>query len=600
MAQGPGGLRTGTCRIVSCDLDEPFIVMIRARLANTTQPYFMIPASLYGTNNADRGVVAEHGGGTGGDPKLVYRSRTVGNCFAPSWHFRADHSSVPSASATFDGKFVALGIEEASQNARGQWVYNGLGLWTSPDDGDSISITMGSLDWPARIVAHKMGDGCTFEPLTKESALGMSCRICFYESAAPNRFAYEPFIEAWYDMLHEPPRPGAPLNQTMRDVAGAVALDGIDPRTGYFHMYLTPEGIEDPVTLLAWAGILQIARPLIRAGKILNEPSFVETAAQMVNRALRESPNPATGLFCDSVSDGQWQPHAWWKGLGQTALINGHACYLLMKMFDDDPQRRAWAEAAENVLLKVLPHQREDGRFPGGFSPQDGRPLTYETFGGCYFAAPLLMKHRFGHDAAARDAARRAIEHYWQEFERLEWVGVDLDCGGAVDSGSSYALIRALVEQHRQDGGQEVLDRIGHVLHYAFTYRFGHNTRHVNPVCDWSSSGSKVTSTHNVHLDAFGGEVLEDLGYFLQHRNDPYLASRLADSLAWARQAYNRTENEYAWGKVGYMTEQYYHTYDRYHYPDGDGTVWVAYFPWAAGSLLNAFVVEAEGADGLS
>ena len=56
---------TGVCRIASCELDVPFILLIRVRLANRTQPYFMIPATLYGTNKADRGVVAEHGHGQG-------------------------------------------------------------------------------------------------------------------------------------------------------------------------------------------------------------------------------------------------------------------------------------------------------------------------------------------------------------------------------------------------------------------------------------------------------------------------------------------------------------------------------------------------------
>ena len=65
------------------------------------------------------------------------------------------------------------------------------------------------------------------------------------------------------------------------------------------------------------------------------------------------------------------------------------------------------------------------------------------------------------------------------------------------------------------------------------------------------------------------------------------------DATAWARQAYSRTAGEYGWGKVGYLTEQFYHTYDHYQCHQGDGDVWAAYFPWAVGSLLSAFLVEA-------
>jgi len=61
---------------------------------------------------------------------------------------------VPAVSATFDGRFTALGIEEACTNANGGWVYNGVGVWTSAEHGDSISVTLGSLDWPGRLVGH--------------------------------------------------------------------------------------------------------------------------------------------------------------------------------------------------------------------------------------------------------------------------------------------------------------------------------------------------------------------------------------------------------------------------------------------------------------
>ena len=588
-----GPVRLGTCRIIACSLSEPFIILIRRPMEPRSQPYFMIPGTLYGTNNADRGIVAEHILGTGGDPKLTYRAERPQGLFSHSWHFRADHAAVPSVSATFDGRFAALGIEEACTNDAGDWVYNGVGVWTSAEHGDSISVTLGALDWPGRLVNHAMKPGRVVEPLTPSKAVGMSCRLCIYESEAQDLFAYEPFITSWVNEIHEPPRKGASLSQAMRDVAGGLVADAVDPDTGYFYMYRSTEDFVETSALLAWAGVLQIARPLRRTGTLLGDEGTVKTTSDMVDLAVAEAVSPANGLFFDSVVDGTWRPNLWWPGLGHSSLVNGGACHLLLKMQEDEPARTAWGEAATKVLERVLPHQRSDGRFPGGFSPEDGIPTTFDTFGGCYFASALLLAHRLHGVPGARDAALRAIDHYWKAFTKLEWLGVDLDCAGAQDSGSSYALIRALVEQHRQQGDEEILDRIGHVFHYTFTYRFAHNTRHRNPVCDWSSSGSKVTSTPNVHLDAFGGEILEELAYFLQHRDDPYLRLRLADSLAWARQAYNRTEGEYGWGKQGWCTEQYYHTYDAYHWFEGDGTVWVGYFPWAAGALLNAFLVDA-------
>ena len=73
------------------------------------------------------------------------------------------------------------------------------------------------------------------------------------------------------------------------------------------------------------------------------------------------------------------------------------------------------------------------------------------------------------------------------------------------------------------------------------------------------------------------------------------------EKLAQHFEAYNRTEAEYGWGQVGWVPEQYFHTYDWTGWfmdpplEHGDGTVWEAYFPWAAGALLSAFAGELTG-----
>ena len=604
MVSGDGPSRIGRIRVESCTIGEPFIILMSVRLANRTEPYFMIPAVLYGTNNADRGLVNNHPAGFGGEPKLAYRAGAIDReqIKSPHWHFRADHSAAPMVSANFDGHFVALGIRESSERPDGQWVYNSLGLWTDAVEGDTLTIVIGALNWPACIVGHELGAGPEVEPLSGNIAVGMTTEFMIHTGSAASRFAYEPVVEAWYEHLHESPRSGAPLEVAMRDVATAVVEDGISDQTGYFYMLFDTRGIDgnapgtsdsEPRCMLAWAGVLQIARPLLQIGRLLNDSRIIDVASTMVDRAVNEAFNESLGLFNDVLRDGRWQFCSWWGDLGHTSLISGHACYLLMKMAQDDPSFHRWTDAAVRVLDNVSQYQRNDGRFPVGFSPTDGKPVSFIGFGGCFFVAPLLMSHRLFGDNNAGDAGRRALEHYWDEFTNLEWIGVDLDCRGAQDCGSSYALARALVEFHRQTRDSQALDRLGHVLHYACTYRFGHNTRHRCAPCDWSSSGSKVTSTHNVHLDAYGGEVLEDLQYYVDQTGDPYFRNRIEDSLAWARQAYNRKESEYGFGKTGWVTEQYYHTHDSYQDPEIDGGVWKAYFPWAAGSLLNAYALEA-------
>jgi len=222
---GRSGTGVGRIEVISCDLDEPFVILLRAHLHNRSRPYFMIPAVLYGTNNAGRGVVACHPDGVGADPQLDYRAREVrlGLSLSPGWHFRADRSSMPSVSTTFDGRFVALGIGEASEHPSGEWVYNSVGVWTSPDHGDSISVAMGTLNWPARLICHRFEGSPSLEPLTRRNAVDMAAEFCVYAGPAEDMFAYEPFLVDRYRHIHEPPREGPPLERAMRDVAGAFS-----------------------------------------------------------------------------------------------------------------------------------------------------------------------------------------------------------------------------------------------------------------------------------------------------------------------------------------------------------------------------------------
>lgn len=582
-------------RLVSCETDVPFIILLRLLLNNRLQPYFMIPAVLYGSNNAARGIICDHPLQHGYDPKLGYRSNQVNHerVMAPGWHVRADRSANPSTIAVFDRRCVAIGVREATEVFGGEWIYNSLGIWTSADDGDSISIAFGSLDWPGRFDKHQLISRPTVEPLRGRSAIGATTQFFLYEAPASNRFAYEGFVVQLATALHEAPRDGHSLKSAAKAIADALVNEGVNPESGYFYMFRDVQGIAPAATLLAYAGVLQIARPLVDCGMIFGEDQYLRFGLEMIDRAVSESSNGPHRLFCDAFVDGRWQPNTWWPALGYSSLINGDACYALLKLCDEQIGFNRWAEKAKRVLDHAIDHQRGDGRFPSGFSAANGQPTTYAGIAGSFFVAPLLIASRRWGLSGWRDAASKALKHYWDEFARLEWVGVELDCAGAVDSTSSYGLSRALVELHRQEPSEVTLQRLRHVLHYACTYHFAHNTRHRHSACDWSSCGAKVTSTHNLHIDAYAGFLLEDIAYYLSQSDEPYLRMRLEDAVAWARQAFNRTHGEYGWGKVGWTTEQFNHTYVSYYSAVGDGTVWNAYFPWVSGALLATFAVGA-------
>ena len=283
--------------------------------------------------------------------------------------------------------------------------------------------------------------------------------------------------------------------------------------------------------------------------------------------------------------------------MGITSLMNGQTCFFLLRIIQEGWGKEQWGEKIERVLENALDFQRDDGRFPCGFDPDSEKPTTFVGFAGSEFIAPLLSYNRMFKSDKFYKSAKKALEHYWREFSTLDFPGIDLDTAGDVDSDSCYSLMTSFIEMHRQENDPSLLDKLAHVLHFGFSFQFAHNTKHRNSPCDWSSSGGRVTCTQNVHIHARATLLLEGAIYYLKHRKNEYFELRIKDAFDWAKQAYNRTPKEYGWGKEGCLPEQYYHTYDYYHNPVGDGTTWEAYFPWAAGELIGTLALEIKQAE---
>lgn len=134
-------------------------------------------------------------------------------------------------------------------------------------------------------------------------------------------------------------------------------------------------------------------------------------------------------------------------------------------------------------------------------------------------------------------------------------------------------------------------DHFIHALHYEFSWKFAYNTRHVNEplkTLNWSSSGGSITSSHNIHIHQKGNLVAEEIYYTYKLTKDPYILSRLKDTLNWGLGTYNREDNYFGFGKKGFATEQFFHSDGKQDDVNRvvDGGIWKDYLSWAASCVL--------------
>ena len=84
--------------------------------------------------------------------------------------------------------------------------------------------------------------------------------------------------------------------------------------------------------------------------------------------------------------------------------------------------------------------------------------------------------------------------------------------------------------------------------------------------------------------------VADEMRYYLSFRDDPYVKSRLEDTVLWGLQTFNTRDREYGYGKPGWMSERFCFCEGLLteHYPDGEiaGT-WFALMPWASASIIE-------------
>jgi hypothetical protein len=162
-----------------------------------------------------------------------------------------------------------------------------------------------------------------------------------------------------------------------------------------------------------------------------------------------------------------------------------------------------------------------------------------------------------------------------------------------VDSEGILAYIKAVRFIHAMTGDKIYLEHMKDAICYEFSFKFCYNSPvKIPPLSklNWSSSGGSVTSVSNPHIHPMSSNIIDELLYYVENSDDVYVKDRLWDTAGWSCQTYNTFDNEFDYGKIGWMSERFCYSEGLLTetYSDGSpASTWFCLMPWAIGSILD-------------
>ena len=578
------------------------------QLEPALSPYFMIPGNVYGTNNLANSKSIQ--------PQLNYRGDI---CYpkTPTYFTRADRSTHNTVLSIDDNSIIAVRIDESTWQDSTPY-FNGLGIDTNNDNPyDVIALTLGYQHFPLHYFGKVYEGSVSKESETydityaPESTYKTQGHI--YINTAKNLFAYEDALKYFYSEIHTPPNNNVERETAINDLTHALITDTYIQEHHYFPTVLSGEApnVENAGDM-AWTGGMQVAYPLLRAASYVEEAKHI--ALDFINHLVDEGMNEKAGMFYESKLGDEWRVSGWWKkdlvvysrnnerlDCAHSAYINGQAtCYLLKSFQYAEEQgwqvaQDKWFTTAKGIIDRVIAQQRYDGALGVYFDPRNGEAIYFNSFQGAWFLAGIAELAKITKEKKYIEIFDRANDFYFAFLERVEVWGTPIDTQDAVDEEGNLAYITALKTMHEVTQRDSLLSQLVHALNYEYTWKFAYNTRHVNEPLKslkWPSCGGSITSSHNIHVHQMGNLIAEEMYYAYKLTQDPYILSRLNDTINWGLGAYNNGDERWGYGKKGWATEQFYHTDGVQDYEDriSEGGIWKDYLSWAAACVLLSSV----------
>ncbi len=578
-----------------------------------------MPAFMYNRNGGDRGQYSSKAC----YPHLTENSKKLP--FSNWWQVRSDRLSHPVALAYADNCIFGISsspyygeknVEKIFWEKDADTEFKGYnGFYCCINNGTSVGFTLGYENAPANYILTPDYDKRT--PLKNNvfkipSGAKVEFSVYIYCYEAESEYDIHKAIENCYYRYHQIPRKTVSLQCAVKDIAQAIYTDTYVPeKKNYATVVRMKKGEIQQETgniSIGWTGGAEIATPLLMAGIRLQNESYRLQALECIENIVKNSINPKSGLPFDAYnSKNEWTEKGWWYGhlkiKGHSSYVLGQAIFYILKAYEYEKtfvgvSHEEWLNFSEKVLEKFIATQNSDGAFPYIFSVEDGSGIEYDGYAGCWCYAAMAYYTKLTGDKRFLSAMQKANDYYYEFVNKMECYGTPTDTFMAVDSEGVLAFIKASRIMHQITKSEEYLTQLKRAFDYEFTFKFAYNSPiQVPPLSKigWSSSGGSVTSTCNPHIHPMSNNVVDDMIYYLEQKEDAYVQSRLHDTVLWGAQTYNSFDGEMDFGLKGWMTERFCHSEGLLieKYPDGSkSSAWFAFLPWGASNVLEGMCGE--------
>ncbi|MBY0204072.1 hypothetical protein [Paenibacillus cucumis (ex Kampfer et al. 2016)] len=582
------------------------------------QPRFFLPAFMYGRNRgeAPQNVPNEF-------PRI--REGTPSRPSSLWWMVRSDRLSHPAALVYDSGRIAGLSASpywvESKHSGQKQPWYPGqtgtflqYGGFTCSIEKGTVGYTLGYENAPllfikSRLVHERSALAESVFVLEAGESVAFTLELYDYESSSP--LGINPALEHVYQKYHEHPRQGSDIRTAVSDMSAAVRDYAWLPDDRHYSTFVYEDAESggyryNKIISISWTNGMTIATPMLLAALRQNDEPMRQQALSCITNIIENAMNSESGLPYDAYQDGKWSIKGWWfdgmRTPGHSSYLVAQAMFYILKCYDYECRIRQirhddWLAYVKQVLECLERSKNADGEYPTILSERTGAGLEYDAFSGAWCLAAKAYYSWLINDLSDLEEMRRSETHYYNAYvKQMECYGAPLDADKAVDSEGILAYIKALRFLHALSGEETFLNHMRDAISYEFSFKFCYNSPVQIPplsTLNWSSSGGSVTSVANPHIHPMSSNLVDELLYYLQQREDDYIRQRMNDTVAWGCQTYNRVDGEYGYGKKGWMSERFCHSQGLVTETYADGTpasTWFCLMPWASGSIIEGLV----------
>lgn len=598
--------------------DEPWQGVIHFQyMFDKNKPQFYMPGFMYGTNRGDAPIEVD-----AKFPRI--REGQMRKPASGWWMVRSDRLSHPMNFVYDSGKMYGIvatpyfikndsGEVKAWEPGKSGEFVQYVGYTCSADEG-YIGYTLGYENAPWFFLqSHNVYDRTVIDAnaYTLDAHQRLEFEMRLYEYNAETEMEVFNALETVYGLYHQAPRRLGDAFTAVTDISGAVSRDAWLPEdTAYSGFVFEGEDGSfsyNKLPSISWTNGMAVALPQLLASYRTGDIATYEQAVAFIDNLVKNSINESSGLPYDSCNDGVWSNRGWWYerlwSPGHSSYLAGQALFYICKSYEYEKEHEIihaeWLTFVENVVKVIAVTRNTEHEYPYILSAKTGAGIEYDSFAGAWCMAAIAYYSLLNQDLTYINDLKESEKHYYDEYIRhVECYGAPLDTDKAVDSEGVLAYIRAVKLLHMLTGEEIYLDHMRDALDYEFTFKFCYNSPVKVPplsTVGWSSCGGSITSVANPHIHPMSSTVADEMLYYIRHRDDEYVRSRLNDVLLWGCQTYNTYDKEYGYGRKGWMSERFCHSEGLLteHYPDGSvASTWFALMPWACGCIVESLAGE--------